>query len=135
MSDERLRADAGLPAGRAGHVPRRRLAPVTAATRRAPSHGAAGRAAGDRCRRSGGLAKVHALIAAGDSAMAAVLVGSVFISSPDAARSKVLLFQLISVAPFAIVAPLIGPWLDRIPGGRRFVVQLTALARAAAATC
>lgn len=62
--------------------------------------------------------------------MAAVLVGSVFISSPDAARSKVLLFQLISVAPFAILAPLIGPSLDRIPGGRRFVVQLTALARA-----
>jgi hypothetical protein len=74
---------------------------------------------------------VHALLAAGDCAMAAVLVGSVFISSPDAARSNVLLFQLISVAPFAIVAPLIGPWLDRLPGGRRFVVQLTALARAA----
>ena len=38
-----------------------------------------------------------------------------------------LLFQLISVAPFAIVAPLIGPWLDRMTGGRRFVVQLTAV--------
>lgn len=76
------------------------------------------------------LAVTHALLAAGDCAMAAVLVGSVFISSPDAARSNVLLFQLISVAPFAVVAPLIGPWLDRLPGGRRFVVQLTALARA-----
>ena len=76
------------------------------------------------------LATVHALLATGDCAMAAVLVGSVFISSPDAARSKVLLFQLISVAPFAIVAPLIGPWLDRLPGGRRFVIQMTALLRA-----
>jgi hypothetical protein len=70
-------------------------------------------------------------MAAGDSALAAVLVGSVFISSPDAARSKVLLFQLISVAPFAVVAPLIGPTVDRVPGGRRFVVQITAMARAA----
>jgi hypothetical protein len=69
-------------------------------------------------------------MAAGDSALAAVLVGSVFISSPDAARSKVLLFQLISVAPFAVIAPLIGPTLDRVPGGRRIVVQITALARA-----
>lgn len=69
-------------------------------------------------------------MAAGDSALAAVLVGSVFISSPDAARSKVLLFQLISVAPFAVVAPLIGPTIDRVPGGRRFVMQITAVVRA-----
>ena len=69
-------------------------------------------------------------MAAGDSALAAVLVGSVFISSPDAARSKVLLFQLISVAPFAVVAPLIGPTVDRVPGGRRFVMQITAVVRA-----
>ena len=74
------------------------------------------------------LATVHALLASGDCAMAAVLVGSVFISSPDAARSKVLLFQLISVAPFAIVAPLVGPTVDRMPGGRRIVVQITAIA-------
>ncbi|MEO5724899.1 MAG: MFS transporter, partial [Ilumatobacteraceae bacterium] len=69
-------------------------------------------------------------MAAGDAALAAVLVGSVFISSPDAARGNVLLFQLISVAPFAVVAPLIGPTLDRVPGGRRFAVQVTAIARA-----
>ena len=73
---------------------------------------------------------MHALLASGDCAMAAVLVGSVFISSPDAARSKVLLFQLISVAPFAIVAPLVGPTVDRMPGGRRIVVQITAIVRA-----
>jgi hypothetical protein len=69
-------------------------------------------------------------MAAGDSALAAVLVGSVFISSPDAARGKVLLFQLISVAPFAVVAPLIGPTVDRVQGGRRVVIQVTGIVRA-----
>ena len=77
------------------------------------------------------LARTHALLGAADAAMAGVLAGSLFFSlSPDAARSKVLLYQLVSVAPFAVIAPLIGPTLDRIPGGRRFVVQITAVVRA-----
>lgn len=62
--------------------------------------------------------------------MAVSLANSLFLSiSPDAARSRVLLFLAISVAPFAVVAPLIGPAIDRMAGGRRLVVQLVALAR------
>lgn len=66
----------------------------------------------------------------GDAAMYGALAGSVLFSlSPDAQRSKVLLYLLVSVAPFAVVAPAIGPTVDRIHGGRRMVMQLTALVR------
>ncbi len=76
------------------------------------------------------LARTHALMAAGDAVMAVALAGSLFLDiSPQAARGKVLLFLAISVAPFAIVAPLIGPVIDRMAGGRRLVVQLVAVAR------
>lgn len=47
----------------------------------------------------------------------------------DAARSRILLFLLVSFAPFIVIAPLIGPVIDRIRGGRRFVVQLVAISR------
>ncbi|HEY7627224.1 MAG TPA: hypothetical protein VH761_09150, partial [Ilumatobacteraceae bacterium] len=78
------------------------------------------------------LARTHALMTAGDVAMVVSLAGSLFFSiSPDAARSKVLLYLLVSFAPFAVVAPLIGPFIDRAPGGRRLIIQLTAIGRAA----
>lgn len=67
----------------------------------------------------------------GDVAMVVSLAGSLFFSiSPDAARSKVLLYLLVSFAPFAIVAPFIGPFIDRAPGGRRLIIQLTGVGRA-----
>lgn len=47
----------------------------------------------------------------------------------DAARSRILTFLLVSFAPFILVAPLIGPVIDRIRGGRRFVVQIVAVLR------
>ena len=63
------------------------------------------------------LARTHALMTAGDVAMVVSLAGSLFFSiSPDAARSKVLLYLLVSFAPFAIVAPLIGPSSIGLPG-------------------
>ncbi|MFM7771547.1 MAG: MFS transporter, partial [Acidimicrobiaceae bacterium] len=66
---------------------------------------------------------MHALIACGEAAFAIALADSLFLSiSPDAARSRVLLFLAMSLAPFAIVAPFIGPVIDRIPGGRRITV-------------
>jgi len=51
--------------------------------------------------------------------------------SPDAARSRVLLFLAVSLAPFAVIAPFIGPVIDRIPGGRRFTVFLVSALRCA----
>ena len=77
------------------------------------------------------LARAHALVVAGDTLVALALAGSLFFSiSPDAARSNVALYLLLTMAPFAVVAPLIGPWIDRAEGGRRTMVLLSAAARA-----
>src|SRR5262245_50687342 len=69
------------------------------------------------------LARTHAVSVAGDTLMAMALAGSLFFSiSPNQARDKVALYLALTMAPFSLVAPLIGPWLDRIQGGRRWVV-------------
>lgn len=80
------------------------------------------------------LARVHALMAAGDVAMVTALAGSLFLSiSPEQGRTQVLKFLAISLAPFAVIAPLIGPVVDRLPGGRRLVVVGVATVRAVVA--
>ena len=57
------------------------------------------------------LARTHALMAMGDASMYGALAGSVLFNlSPDAQREKVLLYLLVSVAPFAVVAPAIISW-------------------------
>ncbi len=69
-------------------------------------------------------------MAAGDAAMAVALADSVLFSlDADAARSRVLLFLAISFVPFLFVAPLIGPAIDRMRGGRRLVVQIVTVVR------
>jgi MFS family permease len=76
------------------------------------------------------LAITHALMMAGDAAMVVALADSFFFSVElDAARTQVLLFLAISFAPFLIVAPLIGPLIDRVAGGRRLVIALVAAIR------
>jgi hypothetical protein len=68
---------------------------------------------------------------AGDTAMAIALADSLFLSiSPEAARTKVILFLAISMAPFAVIAPLVGPFIDRVRGGQRMVVICVGLLRA-----
>jgi len=62
--------------------------------------------------------------------MAVALADSVLFSlDADAARSRVLLFLGISFVPFLFVAPLIGPAIDRMAGGRRLVVQVITIVR------
>jgi hypothetical protein len=66
------------------------------------------------------LALVHVLAMAGDTLVTTALAGSLFFSiSPNAARGRVALYLLLTVAPFAVVAPLLAPSLDRSRGGRR----------------
>jgi MFS family permease len=77
------------------------------------------------------FARAHALLGAGDALVALALAGSLFFSiSPDAARTRVALYLLVTMAPFAVVAPLIGPLLDRRKGGRRGMVFASAGIRA-----
>jgi hypothetical protein len=81
-----------------------------------------------------GLANVlemGAVINAGDLLVTLALANSLFFSvQPNEARSKVALYLLITMVPFTLLAPLIGPLLDRLRGGRRFAMAVTALARA-----
>jgi hypothetical protein len=68
----------------------------------------------------------------GDAAMVIALADSLFFDIDlDAARSRVLLFLVLGFAPFLVVAPLIGPLIDRVAGGRKFVIEVVALARVA----
>ena len=76
------------------------------------------------------LAVTHALMLAGDTLVTMALAGSLFFSiSPNEARGKVALYLALTMAPFAVLAPLIGPALDRSKGGRRVVVILSAVGR------
>lgn len=86
------------------------------------------------------LAITHGLAAAGDAFVTVALAGSLFFDiSPGAARGRVALSLLFTIAPFAVVAPFLGPALDRHRGGGRLMVfgaasgrALTCLALAAA---
>ena len=77
------------------------------------------------------LVVAHALSAAADAILAASLAGSLFFQKPgDSARGDILLYLLLTMAPFAVVSPIIGPALDRIRGGRRLLVVLSCIGRA-----
>ena len=68
---------------------------------------------------------------AGDTLVTMALADSLFFSiRPGAARGKVILYLLLTMAPFAVVGPLLGPVLDRSRTGRRTVVILSAASRA-----
>jgi MFS family permease len=80
-----------------------------------------------------GLAKLielNVFHAGGDAAMAVGLAGTLFFAVPTGeARGRVALYLLITMAPFAVVAPLIGPFLDRVRHGRRWAIGLTMATR------
>jgi MFS family permease len=80
-----------------------------------------------------GLSKLIELTAAGsvgDAFVAVALAGTLFFGvSVSEARSQVALALLVTMAPFAVLAPLIGPMLDRVQDGRRYILAGTLLAR------
>jgi hypothetical protein len=72
------------------------------------------------------LLSVHALHAAGDALVAVALAGTLFFSVPlGEARSRVALYLLLTMLPFALLIPVAGPLLDRFPHGRRTVLAVT----------
>ncbi|MBA3654148.1 MAG: MFS transporter, partial [Actinobacteria bacterium] len=76
------------------------------------------------------LVVAHALALAGDAMVTVALAGSLFFSiSPTAARGRVALSLVLTMAPFAVVAPFLGPMIDRARGGRRAIVVGVATAR------
>jgi len=80
-----------------------------------------------------GLSTLIELTAAGgaaDAFVAVSLAGTIFFStSIDQARGRVVLFLLVTILPFAVLAPFIGPALDRMQQGRRYLLAGTLLAR------
>src|SRR5262245_31017113 len=72
--------------------------------------------------------------AAGDVLVAIALADTIFFSVPlGEARSKVALYLLLTIAPFAVLSPMIGPWLDRRPGSYRVAIVAAMVGRVALA--
>ena len=64
----------------------------------------------------------HGLGAAADAFVTVSLAGSLFFNiSPDASREQVLLYLLVTMIPLAVLAPLIGPAVDRFRHTQRYV--------------
>jgi MFS family permease len=77
------------------------------------------------------LSTAHALSVAGDAMVTVAMAGSIFFTtSVGEARSRVALSLLLTMAPFAVVAPILGPRIDRVRGGRKVVVVTAAAGRA-----
>ncbi|MFI9721387.1 MFS transporter [Streptomyces sp. NPDC052396] len=80
-----------------------------------------------------GLAKLielHAVNSAGDMLVTIALASTVFFSVPtDQARGRVALYLAVTMAPFTLLAPVIGPLLDRVPHGRRAAMASAMLTR------
>ena len=61
-----------------------------------------------------------------DAAMAVALANTLFFAAASGeSKSKVALYLLITIAPFAVIAPLIGPALDRLQHGRRLALAMS----------
>ncbi|MFE7775917.1 MFS transporter [Streptomyces sp. NPDC057445] len=79
----------------------------------------------------GKLIELHAVNGAGDVMITVALASTVFFSVPtDEARGRVALYLAITMAPFALLAPVIGPLLDHIPHGRRAAMAGAMVTRA-----
>jgi len=77
------------------------------------------------------LTELHGSHTAGDTVMTLALAGTLFFNPQTAqARSDVATFLLLTMVPFVLVAPLIGPLLDRFSHGRRWAIGTTLAVRA-----
>jgi MFS family permease len=129
MSDARRRASGAAQA--AGRAFRTGGQAGGRATRRTTAfvHRLTGAQGADRTG-LGTLIEMTAASGAADAFVTVALAGTIFFStSVDQARGRVVLFLIITMAPFVLLAPFIGPALDRIQQGRRFVLAGTMLAR------
>lgn len=77
----------------------------------------------------GQLIELTAAHSAGDALVTAALAGTLFKLPVNEARGQVALYLLITMIPFVVVAPFVGPVLDRFRSGRRFVMAGTLFGR------
>ncbi|MCV7258435.1 MFS transporter [Mycobacterium shimoidei] len=93
-------------------------------------------ATADGADRSGLTALTWPVVAnsAVDSAMAVALANTLFFAAATGeSKDRVALYLLITIAPFAVIAPLIGPALDRLQHGRRVALAASFVLRTALA--
>ncbi len=110
--------------GAAGRAAASRVGNLGRVTRRATHAGDAGRSG------LGNLIELNAVNSAGDALIAVALAGTVFFNlDVKQAQGQVALYLLVTMAPFALVAPLIGPALDHMRHARRIAIAGTMLAR------
>jgi MFS family permease len=75
----------------------------------------------------------HGIAAAADACVTVSLAGSLFFSiSADASRQQVLLYLLVTMAPLAVLAPLVGPTVDRFRRRPQLVAAVCYILRGAA---
>jgi MFS family permease len=111
-------------AGNAGRAVRNMTQAIGRGTRRATHAGGAGRTG------LGNLIELNAVNSAGDALIAVALAGTMFFNlDVKQAQGQVALYLLVTMAPFALVAPLIGPTLDHLRHARRIAIAGTMLAR------
>jgi hypothetical protein len=80
------------------------------------------------------LAVSWAANVAGDTLVAVGLAGTLFFNVPSAeARSKVALYLVLTVAPFAVVTPVLAAIFGRFPGAYRAVLTSSSALRAGVA--
>lgn len=87
----------------------------------------------DGARESGLTALTYAVMLnyASSATMAVGLANTLFFSAATAeSKTKVALYLLITIAPFALIAPVIGPLLDRIQRGRRIALAVSCVGQA-----
>lgn len=79
----------------------------------------------------GRLVVAQAASTVGDACLTVSLAGSIFFTQPlGQSRTQVLLYLLLTIAPFAVVGPIIGPALDRSRAGRRTLMAIGCVGRA-----
>lgn len=108
---------------------------------RRPVAARAGIATGRRIRRftgargaaASGLAKLVELgvvNAMGDAIITIALANTLFFAVPTGeARNRVALYLLVTMVPFLLVAPVVGPFLDRFRTGRRWAMGVAMATR------
>jgi len=77
------------------------------------------------------LIDLHSIHSAADALLTVALANTLFFSvDVHQARSRVALYLIVTMAPFAVVAPVVGPLLDRFRNGRRYALAATLIGRA-----
>ncbi|WP_326566535.1 MFS transporter [Amycolatopsis rhabdoformis] len=133
--DEELRTTAVPGAGSIPKLPKKITVTRVAALR---SRQLSGQAIGmfqratkaDGADKSGLTSLMYAVMLnyASDAAMAIALANTLFFAATSGeSKGKVALYLLITIAPFALVAPVIGPALDKIQRGRRLAMCVASI--------